>query len=335
MSYIVYARPENCNACGASVEPWLHNVQDQVYGVNGQWDIYRCCNRACATAYLDAKLEPNELSGFYDTYSTHLPPVLEVSGVKLIFRQAVEWMLHRKLGYDKPNASLISYMLASILLVVPFFRATALSRAFWLPFKPDGKLVEIGFGNAQSLMQLRKLGWQVSGVEFDSVCVKDAKKLGFDVGQGNFESQGYVDASLDAVVASHVIEHVPEPGRLMSSIYEKLAPGGRMVLVTPNALSWGAAIFKASWRGLEVPRHLTIQTPNSLLWHARKAGFQKVRVFGTPLGGGILHQSMQISLGLKCGPANPLVRFFWVAIANMIHIVRPQLSDEVVLICQK
>lgn len=331
----IYSRPDRCGACGAELHPWLSGVRDRVYGVDGQWDLVRCGDSACAAAYLDARLTGEQLGSFYATYSTHSDPVLAASGAKRGFRQAVEWFLHRNLGYRRPEASAATSVLARFFCVVPFLRHMALSRVFWLPHVAEGKLVELGFGNAQTLLQMRDLGWDVEGIEFDTVCVDKARMLGLRVGEGDFRAQNYADGSLDAVVGSHVIEHVPGPGELIAAIHDKLAPGGRMVLITPNGKSLGCRFMGADWRGLETPRHLTVQTPGSLIRHARRAGFRTIKLFGTPLGGGILQQSVQIRRGKPAGPTGRIAQLFWAIIASTVHLVRADASDEIVLFCEK
>lgn len=332
---LIYSRPAHCDACGAELSPWLSGVRDKVYGVDGQWDLFRCGNGACAAAYLDAQLTGEQLGSFYATYSTHSDPVLAASGAKRGFRHAIEWFLHRNLGYRRPEASTVTSVLARFFAIMPFLRHSALSRVFWLPYVAKGKLVEIGFGNAQTLLHMRDLGWDAEGIEFDTVCVDKARKLGLRVGEGDFRAQNYADGSLDAVVGSHVIEHVPDPGELIAAIHDKLAPGGRMVLVTPNGKSLGCRFMGADWRGLETPRHLTIQTPGSLIRHAQRAGFRNVKLFGTPLGGGILQQSLQIRRGKTAGPTGRVAQLFWAVVASAVYLVRPEASDEIVLLCEK
>ena len=335
MTDLVYSRPNQCGACGAPLHPWLSGVRDRVYGVGGDWDLFRCGNAACAAAYLDARLTGEQLGSFYATYSTHSDPVLTVSGAKRGFRQAIEWFLHRNLGYRRPDASTATSVLARFFRLIPLLRHMASLRVFWLPYVANGKLVEIGFGNAQTLLQMHDLGWDVEGIEFDTVCVDKARALGLRVGEGDFLAQNYADGSLDAVVGSHVIEHVPDPGELIAAIHDKLAPGGRMVLITPNGKSLGCRLMGADWRGLETPRHLTIQTSGSLIRHAERAGFRTVKLIGTPLGGGILQQSVQIRRGKPAGPAGRIAQLFWAIIASAIHLVRPKASDEIVLFCEK
>lgn len=41
------------------------------------------------------------------------------------------------------------------------------------------------------------------------------------------------DAAVDCIVASEIIEHVPDPGRFMASLYAALKPGGKLIITTP------------------------------------------------------------------------------------------------------
>lgn len=335
MTDYIYTRPDRCGACGAELSPWLLKMQDPVYGVGGEWDISRCQNDDCASAYLDAKLTGEQLGSFYATYGTHAEPVLEAHGAKRIFRQAVAWLLYRRLGYRRPDAPRWIAPVAALLGIIPLFRHMALSRLFWLPHVEGGKWVEIGFGNAQSLLLAREMGWQVRGVEFDGVCIEKARGFGLAVDEGDFGNQSYADDSLDAVVGTHVVEHVPDPGELIATIHRKLVSGGRMVLVTPNGKSVGCRVMGRDWRGLETPRHLTIQTPGSLIRHAQNAGFRKISLFGTPLGGGTLQQSLQIRQGRPVGNRGRLAQFFWAMLATLVYLVKNRASDEIVLLCEK
>jgi SAM-dependent methyltransferase len=46
--------------------------------------------------------------------------------------------------------------------------------------------------------------------------------------------EGLAFDSLDFIVASHVIEHTANPLRALRSAYDRLRPGGRLVLVVPD-----------------------------------------------------------------------------------------------------
>jgi SAM-dependent methyltransferase len=54
--------------------------------------------------------------------------------------------------------------------------------------------------------------------------------------QGEFEAFE-ASRSFDTVIATYVLEHVPDPDALLARIHGWLAPGGKAVIVVPNALS--------------------------------------------------------------------------------------------------
>lgn len=264
-----------------------------MYGVTGRWDIDGCTNNECGAHFLAHDLTLDQLAGFYSTYSTHRPPILNARGIKGLYRGALKHILHRRLSYPE-RPSIMSAALGLALDAVPYFRQMAMSRVFWLPYLPGGTVVEVGFGNGQAMALLREAGWTVRGSEFDEACVQSARAMGIDAVRGEFTDHLFKAESTDAVVASHTIEHVPNPRRFFEEAWRVLRPGGRLVLRTPNIASADAARAGPDWRGLEVPRHLSIHTPSSLLLLAVQTGFGEASVSGTPLGGFIVQQSREL-----------------------------------------
>jgi SAM-dependent methyltransferase len=95
------------------------------------------------------------------------------------------------------------------------------------------------------------------------------------VRQGKLEAQGYAPATFDAVTMSHFLEHVYDADAPLEESHRILKPGGRLVVVTPNAAAWGHRLFGRAWRGLEPPRHLQIFTPEALRSALERAGFRQ------------------------------------------------------------
>ncbi len=334
MTEILYSTPSVCESCGSIVVPHLTEVVDHVYGVKGNWNLVRCSNKECNLTYLDAELKAQDISSFYTTYSTHSGPILESSGAKRFYRHMLASIYNRRLNYAE-EVDKLAAIVGRALAIVPFFAHLAKSRVFWLSAKLGGKVVEIGFGNGQALLQLQSLGWNVSGIEYDKVCIEQARERNLDVLEGDFQAEHYSPESLDAVVGSHVIEHVPSAKRLIQEICKSLQPGGCMVLVTPNGNSFGSNIFGKYWRGLETPRHLTIQTPASLRSFAKEAGFSKVNVFGTSNGGFILQQSLELALQLKPSQKQGLRTIPFNIFAGILNMINAKKSEEIVLHCVK
>ena len=130
-----------------------------------------------------------------------------------------------------------------------------------------------GCGNGRQLERLAQAGWQVEGVDFDERAVQTARRLGLDVRVGDLASVRYPDEKFDAVILSHVIEHVPDPVALLTECRRVLRHGGQLVLATPNSESLGHRTYGKAWLGLDPPRHLLVFTPRALAKAAERAGF--------------------------------------------------------------
>ena len=148
----------------------------------------------------------------------------------------------------------------------------------FLAAQPGGKLLDVGCGSGERLEKMRRLGWTVSGIDFDAEAVRVARDRGLDVSCGTIPGTWFPTEAFDAVTMNHVIEHVPHPIELLEECNRILKPGGKVVLTTPNSSCWGHKLFEEHWRGLEPPRHLHVFCPSSIEQTLRRAGFGVVLV---------------------------------------------------------
>jgi SAM-dependent methyltransferase len=146
--------------------------------------------------------------------------------------------------------------------------------AMFLPApRRGGCLLEIGCGNGAILEEMKGRGWNVAGIEFDPVCVQRATARGLKCYDRDLRELALPAESVDAIYMGHVIEHLYDPRTLLAECYRILKPAGRLVMVTPNAQSWGHKHYGKDWRGLEMPRHLQIFSPQSLRRLVGESGF--------------------------------------------------------------
>jgi 2-polyprenyl-3-methyl-5-hydroxy-6-metoxy-1,4-benzoquinol methylase len=144
-----------------------------------------------------------------------------------------------------------------------------------------GRLLDVNCGDGATIVRLRELGWEVEGVERDASAVEAARARGLRVAHGTLAAQGYPDEHFEAVALSHVIEQIPDPRAMIEECFRVLAPGGRLVVETPNAGAWCHHLFGASWRGLDPPRHLQLFTLAALGRLARDGGFHVERLISS------------------------------------------------------
>lgn len=139
-----------------------------------------------------------------------------------------------------------------------------------------GRLLEIGCSYGDMLARFAAVGWKVEGVELDSRAVKYARDvLGLVVHHGTLdETSSALAPPYDLVAMYHVLEHMRCVGDLADSLASLLAPGGLLVLKTPNAASVASRVLRGWWEWSAVPEHVHLFTSQSLRMVLMRAGFE-------------------------------------------------------------
>lgn len=106
---------------------------------------------------------------------------------------------------------------------------------------PEGKVLDLGCGRGLFLKLLRDAGLQTAGVDGHADSVELCRKEGFDdVEVGDvleyLERHAKAGTKFRGIFCSHLIEHLDGDAalRLVAGCANVLAPGGRVVIVTPN-----------------------------------------------------------------------------------------------------
>jgi O-antigen chain-terminating methyltransferase len=134
-------------------------------------------------------------------------------------------------------------------------------------------VLDLGSGRGELLLLLREAGVEASGVEADPALVAGARRRGLEVTEGDVleELRRSDDASLGAVTAIHLFEHLPPPTLLevLAEIRRVLRPGGTLVAECPNphSLRVGASLY---WLD---PTHQHPLMPEVLEVWLRASGF--------------------------------------------------------------
>jgi 2-polyprenyl-3-methyl-5-hydroxy-6-metoxy-1,4-benzoquinol methylase len=126
-------------------------------------------------------------------------------------------------------------------------------------YRPGGHVVEMGCAAGNRLALLHSLGWEhCIGYEYSDGAAEHARERGFNVVSGPVESAMSIieDASLDAVIAGFMLEHVPDPYALVRACAAKLKPGGQLLFSTINIESPDYWWYREHWYDLDLPRHM-------------------------------------------------------------------------------
>jgi SAM-dependent methyltransferase len=206
-----------------------------------------------------------------------------------------------------------------------------------------GRLLEVGCGNGHRLAQYRDLGWRVEGQEVDLKAAKLARQLyDLKIHLGPVEELRIPDATFDAIIMHHVIEHLHHPEMVLAECHRLLRTNGKLVVVTPNFESFGHRRFGADWRGLEPPRHIHIFSSKTVLKIAQDAGFRRCTLWTTAANAqGIAADSLYIQHanrhlvgdGLKPGILIAAILFqIW---ATIFCFTRKDSGEECVMKAEK
>lgn len=101
------------------------------------------------------------------------------------------------------------------------------------------RVLELGYGMGHTTRGLRERGVALDVLEGSPLLARTARTTHPDVvvHEGLFEHWTPPGEPYDAVLALHVIEHVDDPRTILSRMRTWVRPGGRIVVVVPNAES--------------------------------------------------------------------------------------------------
>jgi 2-polyprenyl-3-methyl-5-hydroxy-6-metoxy-1,4-benzoquinol methylase len=81
--------------------------------------------------------------------------------------------------------------------------------------------------------RLLEINPDMVGADVDEAAIREVAKIGFAVRQADAQRDD-LGGPYDAVVAAELIEHLDDPGLFLDNVRRHLAPGGRLLLTTPN-----------------------------------------------------------------------------------------------------
>ena len=235
---------EACPICGSPPDDSRRiEGRDRVHGVPGTFYIAACST--CGAGWTLPSAAQDDLAAFYpDSYQAY---VLQRGILGAIQQRGQELILDRALTRAPLDA---------------------------LTKNGHGAVLDVGCGRGDLGAALLRRGLRVSGIDPSSSACELARARGIDAHVGTLESVSLEDASFDAVVMTHSLEHVVDPCGDLGRVRRLLRPGGTLVISLPNFGSRQRRWFGTNWFPLELPRHRTHFTRESLGRALSGAGFE-------------------------------------------------------------
>jgi SAM-dependent methyltransferase len=124
-------------------------------------------------------------------------------------------------------------------------------------FSPSGRILDYGCGDGHIMRHLAASGLRVVGLEWSEISVTALRTEGFEtIWSAALDSREAADGSVACVVASHVVEHLPNPVAFMKSVHKALGADGALVAALPSRSSLRARFAGSTWHYVDPPNHL-------------------------------------------------------------------------------
>ncbi len=218
--------------------PFCGEAKHHPLFAEGQFQMVRCA--LCRFIYLNPRPTKEALLCFYQDY----------------------------LPKDDASVSAWQSMMESV-----FQRAGTLIEQY----KKRGKLVDVGAGFGFFLSEMKKRGWDVSGVEISQKAIDYAKDvLGIPLQLGPLEEVGFPEGHFDVVSGFYVIEHLPQPIEFLKECFRILKPDGMLLLRYPHTtpIKNFLKFLGIQNRLYDLPAHLSDFSPGMIQRCLEKVGFK-------------------------------------------------------------
>ena len=123
----------------------------------------------------------------------------------------------------------------------------------------EGKsALDVGCGAGLLAEPLARLGAKVTGIDASPEVIEVARghsaTMGLEIDYRVGDVQA-LEGQFDLITSMEVIEHVADPAAFVNALAKRLAPGGLLIMSTPNATGWSRLLMITIGEGLgQIPR---------------------------------------------------------------------------------
>jgi SAM-dependent methyltransferase len=152
-----------------------------------------------------------------------------------------------------------------------------------------GRILDCGCGAGDNARLLSDRGWCVTGITIDPREQEAARQFCEAVYISDLENglPPDIDGEFDAVLASHVLEHLARPERLLREVHQRLSPGGVLAVALPNIAHYRQRIsrlrgqFNYTDTGQLDRTHLRFYTYRTAIQLLEQNGYELVNATAT------------------------------------------------------
>ena len=234
----------SCKYC-RSTDLYSFLAQERMLGMGNKFTYQECRN--CGSLQL-AQI-PENLGDFYPAAYYSFQSLRKSDAKRRLMKRA-RMILYRRTGWFKP---IYGYWLRKLKL------------------RFSDRIADVGCGNGQLLYELYAGGFKSLEGYDPYISESSHPEKGLSIYK---KELAQADGKFDCIMLHHAFEHLEDPERALISYFEKLNPGGKLLVRCPVS---DAEIWKQKrelWVQLDGPRHLTIPSVKGFVGLAQKSGFK-------------------------------------------------------------
>lgn len=254
-----------CPICNTEGAPRVFLAKDRVHHLSGTFGIHRCAH--CHAHFVQPSLSEEGLAGYYpEEYKRYRV------GKSLSKKNYARWqrfVLEHRYGYPKSHGTESNALQRAVAFLLSWFTAKGV-----IPYRGDGRILDIGAGSGSYLYRLKQWGWEAYGVEPRATGARQAQSLGLAVHHGSLAEARLPNSFFDVVRLNNVLDHLPDPLTVFEEIDRILKPNGLVYVTVPNTESLVFWLFRENWYALDAPRHVIFYSPVTLNTLCDATGFE-------------------------------------------------------------
>lgn len=265
----------SCDLCGGTGYTLYLQSKDYINKREGIFSVVRCNN--CGLIFTNPRPDKTEISEFYPS-STHyfvfdknsLNPMRVVTG---IYKTLLQYF--KKYFPEKTITFFYRILIYPLYLIKKHkFDAEAIPS-----YVEGGKLLEIGCSYGKYLYEMKKLGWEVSGLEMNKEAVNAGRDIfTLDLINKNIDEVEFEEELYDVVVMKMVLEHLYSPDKILKNISKWLKNDGQCIVTIPDISGFEARLFGQYFYSLHLPNHLYHFSPETLKKYFKKNGLKICKI---------------------------------------------------------
>lgn len=262
----------NCDYCGSNDYNKVLSAPDHYYGGSRIFTIVKCSQ--CGLIYTNPVVPKSEIFN-YSNNAGYYKPTMKIAknGLKKRLRDA---LLREFFNYFPQRKR--SYVLKLTLWPLFLLFEKKLKSECYPHFKENGTLIDLGCSYGKYLNDMKKLGWEVEGVEPHLAASKwGEKNLGIKIHHSTIE-KFLTKKKYDVVTIRMVLEHVYSPKHVLKKIHSLLKMDGTAVIVIPDFSGFEAQLYKKYAYTLQLPTHITHFTPTTISRYLTTFGFKDIKI---------------------------------------------------------